>query len=57
MWLMLLSTKDEDLAMFTTFKARAEAKAGRKVGTLRTDHGREFTVCGFTEYCSEHGVQ
>jgi transposase InsO family protein len=57
MWLVLLATKDEALAVFTTFQARAEAKVGRKMGTLRTDHGGEFTGRSFVEHCSRHGVQ
>jgi transposase InsO family protein len=57
MWLVLLATKDEALAAFTTFQVRAEAKAERKLGTLRTDRGGEFTVHRFIEHCVEHGVQ
>jgi hypothetical protein len=56
MWLMLLATKDEAFGVFTVFKARSEAKAGRRIGTLRTDNGGEFATRGFAEYCSEHGV-
>jgi hypothetical protein len=44
MWLVLLATKDEALAAFTAFQTRAEAEAGRKIGTLHTDHGGEFTA-------------
>jgi hypothetical protein len=32
MWLVLLATKDEALAAFTTFQVRAEAEVGRKIG-------------------------
>jgi hypothetical protein len=57
MWLVLLATKDEALAAFTAFQARAEAEAGRKVGTLRTDRGGEFTACSFTDHCTKQGMQ
>jgi hypothetical protein len=53
MWLMLLATKDEALAAFTAFQARAEAEAGRKIGTLRTDRGGEFTARSFTDHCTK----
>jgi hypothetical protein len=57
MWLMLLATKDEALAAFTAFQARAEAEAGRKIGTLRTDRGGEFTTRSFIDHCTKQGMQ
>jgi transposase InsO family protein len=36
---------------------RAEAEAGRKLGTLHTDRDSEFTMHRFIEHCVEHGVQ
>jgi transposase InsO family protein len=57
MWLMLLATKDEALAAFTAFQARAEAEAGRKIGTLCTDRGGEFTVRSFADHCTKQGMQ
>jgi hypothetical protein len=56
MWLVLLVTKNETLSTFTAFQERAEAKAGRKIGTLRTDCGREFMTHSFIEHCSKQGV-
>jgi hypothetical protein len=53
MWLVLLATKDEALTAFTAFQARAEAEAGRKIGTLRTDRGEEFTARSFTDHCTK----
>jgi hypothetical protein len=52
MWLVLLATKDEALSAFTAFQAWAEADAERKIGTLRTDRGGEFTTRNFDEHCS-----
>jgi hypothetical protein len=57
MWVVLLATKDEALATFITFKTRAEAEAGRKLGTLRTDRGGEFTRRDFINHCIKQGVQ
>jgi transposase InsO family protein len=57
MWLMLLAMKDEALAAFTAFQARAEAEAGRKIGTLRTDCGGEFTARSFADHCTKQGMQ
>jgi hypothetical protein len=32
-------------------------RRGRKLGTLRTDRGGEFTARAFGEYCAEQGIQ
>jgi hypothetical protein len=53
MWLVLLATKDEALAVFTAF----QAEAGRKIGTLRTDRGGEFTARSFANHCTKQGMQ
>jgi hypothetical protein len=57
MWLLLLDTKDGALDAFTKYQARAEAEAGRRLGTLRTDRGGEFTGQNFVEHCTKHGIQ
>jgi transposase InsO family protein len=57
MWLVLLAMKDEALAAFTTFHARAEAEAGRKIGTLRTDRGGEVMARNFADHCTKQGMQ
>jgi hypothetical protein len=57
MWIMLLETKDEALKVFVTFQARAEAEAGARLDTLRTDRGGEFTGHDFVEHCIKQGVQ
>jgi hypothetical protein len=56
MWLVLLATKDEALAAFTTFQAWAEVEAGRKIGTLCTDRGGEFTTRSFADHCTKQGM-
>ena len=39
------------------FQAGEEAEVGKKLRTLRTDRGGEFTVCTFADYYAEQGVQ
>jgi transposase InsO family protein len=56
MWLVLLATKDEALAAFTAFQARVEAEVGRKIETLRTDRGGEFTTRSFADHCTKQGM-
>jgi hypothetical protein len=56
MWLVLLATKDEALVAFTAFQVRAEAEAGRKIGTLCTDRGGEFTARSFTDHYTKQGM-
>ena len=53
MWLILLSSKDQAVQFIKRFLARAEAEAGRKLRTLRTDRGGEFTAHA---YYAEHGI-
>jgi transposase InsO family protein len=57
MWLILMSTKDQAMKAFVAFQAQAEAEAGKKLGTLRTDRGGEFTVRSFMDHCTKEGIQ
>lgn len=57
MWLVLVASKDQAGQALIQFQARAEVESGRKLGTLRTDRGGEFTARAFAEHCAEHGVQ
>ena len=56
MWLQLLTSKDEVATAIKKFKMRAEAESGKKLCTLRTDHGGEFTSVEFAAYCVDQGV-
>ena len=49
-------SKDEAAAAIKKFKMRAEAKSGKKLRTLRTDRGGEFTSVEFAAYCTDQGV-
>ena len=44
MWLVLLSSKDQAADAIIRLQVCAEAEAGHKLGTLRTDRGSEVTV-------------
>ncbi|XP_073351897.1 uncharacterized protein [Aegilops tauschii subsp. strangulata] len=57
MWLTLLSSKDEAGIATKRFQARAEVEARRKLGTLRTDRGGEFTSSSLAEHFAATGVQ
>ena len=57
MWLVLLSSKDQAGDVIQRLQARVEVEARRKLGTLRTNRGGEFTSRTFMEYCAEKGVQ
>ena len=55
MWLVLLSSRDQAANAIKKFQAGVEVETGRKLHTLRTDRGGEFTVVTFGEYCAEKG--
>ncbi|XP_039778124.1 uncharacterized protein LOC120645406 [Panicum virgatum] len=57
MLLRMLSRKDEAHATIKNFKAAVEAETGRRLKTLHTDRGGEFTSIEFGQYCVEHGVE
>jgi transposase InsO family protein len=57
MWVSLMSSKDQSMASFVAFKSRTEAESGRKLGTLCTDHGGEFTARAFIDHYKEEGIQ
>jgi hypothetical protein len=50
MWVSLMSNKDQALASFVAFESWAEAESGRKIRTLHTNHGGEFTTGVFVEH-------
>ncbi|KAI4370868.1 hypothetical protein MLD38_019168 [Melastoma candidum] len=56
MWVVLLASKDQAASAIIQLQARIEAEAGKKMGTLRTDRGGEFTARAFADYCAEQGI-
>ena len=56
MWVALLTTKGAAASAIKHLQAAAEKKSGKKLRTLHTDNGREFTVAEFAAHCAE-GIQ
>jgi hypothetical protein len=50
-WLYLLKTKDKVLSKFQEFKAEIENLTNKKIKTLRTDNGGEYTSKEFVAFC------
>ena len=56
MWVAMLPSKDRAGEAIKEIKAQAEGESGRKLGTLCTDRGGEFTSHEFAEYCAGEGI-
>lgn len=56
MWVFMIKTKDQALDVFTKFKLLAENTAGRRIKTLRSDHGGEFLLGKFAQLCEQAGI-
>jgi transposase InsO family protein len=50
-WLYLLKTKYEAFNKFLEFKAEIENITNKKIKTLRTDNGEEYTSKEFVSFC------
>ena len=57
MWLVLLPSKYGAVAAIKCVQAAAERKTGKKLLTLYTDRGGEFTAMDFTMYCAQLGLR
>ncbi|KAL6621206.1 hypothetical protein ACP70R_033638 [Stipagrostis hirtigluma subsp. patula] len=57
MWVVLMSGKGDAAASVRRIQATAEAECGRKLRTIRTDNGGEFTSTEFARHCEDSGVQ
>ena len=57
MWSILLKDKSEAFERFKIFKALVEKEVNKKIVTLRTDRGGEFTSKGFQEFCNSNGIK
>jgi hypothetical protein len=55
--MVLLAAKDEAMTVIAHFRARIEAVAWNKVGTLHTNCGEEFMAKEFMEQCADEGIQ
>ena len=56
-WIYFLKTKDEVFRIFKEFKALIENHLERRIKTLRTDSGGEYTSKEFEYFCKEDGIK
>jgi len=56
-WIYFLKTKSEVFKRFQEFRALVETQTGRKIKSLRSDNGREYTLREFVDYCAEAGIR
>jgi transposase InsO family protein len=56
-WLYLIKTKDEVFNKFQEFKAEIENLTNKKIKTLRTDSGGEYTSKEFVSFCKSTGIR
>lgn len=56
-WLYLLKTKDEVFDKFKEFRAEVETLTEKKIKTLRSDNGGEYTSKELIAYCKDIGIK
>ena len=56
-WIYLLKKKDEVFEKFKEFKALVENLFEKRIKTLRSDNGGEFTSGEFNDYNKEVGIK
>jgi hypothetical protein len=56
-WLYLLKTKDEVFSKFQEFKADVENLTDKKIKTIRSDNGGEYTSEELVSFCKEDGIR
>jgi transposase InsO family protein len=52
----LLKTKDEALHYFKVYKVEVENQLEKKIKRLRSDHGGEYFLNEFSEFCVVYGI-
>ena len=56
-WVYILKHKGEVFQWFQEWKALVEKSSGRKIKTLRSDNGSEYTSTEFTTYLTKEGIK
>lgn len=56
-WVYMMKHKDEVLDIFLKWKKMVETQTGRRVKTLRSDNGGEYTSDPFFEVCQDEGIK
>lgn len=57
MWSILMKEKSDAFSRFKAFKEQVERDLEKKIMTLRTDRGGEFTSTEFHDYCNINGIK
>jgi hypothetical protein len=55
-WMYLINTKDEVFGKFQEFKAEVENLKNKKIKTLKTDNGGEYTSKELVSFCKQVGI-
>ena len=55
-WIYFLKHKNEVFDIFKQWKAMVENRTGRKLKTVRSDNGTEYTEGAFKEFCNREGI-
>jgi transposase InsO family protein len=58
-WIYFLKSKESEevLGRFQEYIAQVENLTGKKIKTLRSDNGGEYTSKGFCDFCVEAGIK
>jgi transposase InsO family protein len=56
-WVYFMKTKDEVFSRFQEFKALVENQTSRKIKTLRSNNGGEYTSKAFKDLCARTGIK
>jgi transposase InsO family protein len=56
-WIYFMKTKDKVFSRFQEFKALVENQTGRKIKTMRSDNGGEYTSKAFKDFCAGVGIK
>ena len=56
-WMYILRSKDKVFEKFVEWKSLVENQSGRKLKTLRTDNGGEYTSNEFVSYLKKEGIR